>query len=129
MRTADRRLMWHRMFLFLIGFVTGLTERRFTNMRMALSAHLEGVMNGTFLIALGAIWGHVELPPRVEKAARWSALYGTYGNWLFTTLVPRWVPPQPTKSCRSATTENHGRKGWRGRAFAASPLRSSPPWR
>ena len=46
MRTADRGLMWHGMFLFLIGLVTGLTERRFTNMRMALSAHLEGVMNG-----------------------------------------------------------------------------------
>ena len=56
MRTADRRLMWHRMFLFLIGFVTGQQERRFTNMRMALSAHLQGVLNGTFLIALGTIW-------------------------------------------------------------------------
>jgi hydroxylaminobenzene mutase len=53
---------------------------------MALSAHLEGVMNGTFLIAVGAGWGHVELPPRVEKAARWTALYGAYGNWLFTTV-------------------------------------------
>ncbi|WP_232425614.1 hypothetical protein [Mycobacterium sp. JS623] len=41
----------------LVGLVTGLNERRFTNMPMALSAHLEGVMNGTFLIALGAIWG------------------------------------------------------------------------
>jgi hypothetical protein len=40
MRTADRGLMWHGMFLFLIGLVTGLNERRFTNMRMALSAHL-----------------------------------------------------------------------------------------
>jgi hydroxylaminobenzene mutase len=78
--------MWHGMFLFSIGLVTGMNERRFKNMRMALSAHLEGVMNGTFLIALGAIWGHVELPLRVEKAARRSALYGTYGNWLFTTL-------------------------------------------
>jgi (hydroxyamino)benzene mutase len=70
MGTADRRLMWHGLFLFLVGLGTGLNERRFTNMRMALSAHLEGVMNGTFLIALGAIWGHVELSPRVEKAAR-----------------------------------------------------------
>jgi len=55
MQTADRRLTWHGVFLFLIGLVTGLQERRFKNMRMALSAHLEGVMNGTFLIALGAI--------------------------------------------------------------------------
>ena len=48
MQTADRRMMWHGMFLFLIGLVTGLQERRFKNRRMALSAHLEGVMNGTF---------------------------------------------------------------------------------
>jgi (hydroxyamino)benzene mutase len=81
-----RRLMWHGVFLFLIGLVTGTQERRFKNMRMALSAHLEGVMNGTFLMALGAIWGDVELPRPVEQAARWTALYGTYGNWLFTTL-------------------------------------------
>jgi (hydroxyamino)benzene mutase len=85
-RTADRGLMRHGMFLFFIGLVTGLNERRFTNMRMALSAHLEGVMNGMFLTVLGAIWGHIDFPPRVEKAARWLALYGTYGNWLFTTL-------------------------------------------
>ena len=86
MRTADRRLMWHGMFLFLFGLVTGQQERRFTNIRMALSAHLQGVLNGTFLIALSAIWDNVELPPRAEKVARLSALYGTYGNWLFTTL-------------------------------------------
>jgi len=47
----DRRLMWHGMFLFLLGLVTGLLEQRFRNMRMGLSAHLEGLMNGTFLIA------------------------------------------------------------------------------
>ena len=40
-----RGMMWHGMFLFLIGLVTGLNRRRFTNMPMALSAHLEGVMN------------------------------------------------------------------------------------
>jgi hydroxylaminobenzene mutase len=48
--------MWSGMLLFLFGLVTGLLEQRLTNMRMGLSAHLEGVMNGTFLIALGAIW-------------------------------------------------------------------------
>lgn len=85
-QTSDRQLVWHGMFLFLLGLVTGTQQRRFTNMRMALSAHLEGVMNGTFLIALGGVWGHVELPPRVERAVRCTALYGTYGNWLFTTL-------------------------------------------
>ena len=54
MKTQKRRLMWHGMLLFLLGLITGLLEQRFTNVRMGLSAHLEGVMNGILLLALGA---------------------------------------------------------------------------
>ena len=84
---ADRRLMWFGMLLFLLGLVTGLVEQRFTNMRMGVAAHLEGVMNGTFLVALGAIWTEVRLPPPAKAAAYWTALYGTYANWLTTTFA------------------------------------------
>jgi len=83
----NRRLMWHGMFLFLLGLVTGLLEQRFTNMRMGLAAHLEGVMNGTFLLALGAAWNAVRLQPGVKAVAYWTALYGAYANWLVTTLA------------------------------------------
>ena len=86
MGDANRRLMWSGMLLFLLGLVTGLLEQRFTNMRMGVSAHLEGVMNGTFLVALGAIWTEVKLPAPAKMAAYWTALYGTYLNWLVTTL-------------------------------------------
>jgi len=61
--------MWHGMFLFLLGLVTGLLEQRFRNMRMGLSAHLEGLMNGTFLIALGASWSTVRLPQPAKATA------------------------------------------------------------
>ena len=54
---------------------------------MGLAAHLEGVMNGIFLVALGAIWAEVRLSARLEAAAYWSALYGTCANWAFTTLA------------------------------------------
>ena len=87
METANRRLVWHGMFLFLLGLVTGFIEHRFTNVRMGLAAHLEGVMNGTFLVALGAIWGEVRLSPAAKATAYWTALYGTYVNWLVTTLA------------------------------------------
>ena len=87
MQTTNRHLMWYGMLLFLLGLVTGLVEQRFTNVRMGLSAHLEGVMNGTFLVALGAIWTAVRLPPAAEATAYWSAVYGTYANWLVTTLA------------------------------------------
>ena len=58
---TNRRLMFHGMCLFVLGLLTGFAEQRFANVRMGLAAHLEGLMNGTFLIALGAIWIHVRL--------------------------------------------------------------------
>ena len=87
MKSDDRRLMWHGMFLFLLGLVAGLLEQRFTNMRMGVAAHLEGVMNGTFLVALGAIWSEIRLAQPAKATAYWGTLYATYGNWLFTTLA------------------------------------------
>ncbi len=83
----NRRLMWHGMLLFLLGLITGLLETRFTNTRMGLAAHLEGVMNGTFLLALGAGWAHLQLLPKVERAAFWGAVYGSYANWVVTTFA------------------------------------------
>lgn len=87
MDDSKRRLIWHGMFLFLIGLLTGLVEQKFVNPRMGLAAHLEGVMNGTFLIALGAVWAEVRLAERSKTAAYWIALYGAYVNWLATALA------------------------------------------
>jgi (hydroxyamino)benzene mutase len=84
---SSRRLVWHGMFLFLLGLFTGFVEQNFANPRMGLAAHLEGVMNGTFLVALGAVWTQVRLSPRLTGAAYWSALYGTYANWAVTLLA------------------------------------------
>ena len=69
MDDSRRRLIWHGMFLFSLGLLTGFMETKFTNPRMGLAAHLEGVMNGTFLIALGAVWMEV----RDTEARRNSA--------------------------------------------------------
>src|SRR6266508_1115437 len=87
MKVANRGLMWHGIFLFLLGLFTGFAELRFANPRMGLAAHLEGVMNGTFLLALGAAWNEVRLKPGVKTIAYWTALYGAYANWLVTTLA------------------------------------------
>src|SRR6266436_247199 len=84
---SKRWLMWHGMFLFLLGLLTGLVEAHFTNPRMGLAAHLEGVMNGIFLLALGAIWTEVRLAAGPKAIAYWSTLYGTYVNWAVTTLA------------------------------------------
>jgi (hydroxyamino)benzene mutase len=85
--TGNRRLMWHGMLLFLLGLLTGFAEPHFTNARMGLAAHLEGVMNGIFMLALGAIWPQVRLGRGARAVAFWTALYSTYANWFFTTLA------------------------------------------
>jgi (hydroxyamino)benzene mutase len=87
MEAASRRMMWHGFFLFLLGLLTGFAEAHVANVRMGLAAHLEGVMNGIFLIAVGAIWANVRLAPTAKTAAFWLVLYGTYLNWLFTLLA------------------------------------------
>ncbi len=103
--------MWHGMFLFLLGLVTGTRNGASRTSGWTLSEHLEDVMKGTFLMALGAGWRHVELPPAVERAARWTALYGTYGNWLFTSCGRRagYRRANPTLS------EGHHGKPWQER--------------
>ena len=87
MENTNRRLIWDGMFLFLIGLFTGFAEGRFANVRMGLAAHLEGLMNGIFLVVLGAVWTDVRLSPTAKAIAYWTALYGTYVNWLVTTLA------------------------------------------
>jgi hydroxylaminobenzene mutase len=82
-----RRLLFHGIALFLIGLFTGLAEQHFTNVRMALAAHLEGVMNGIFLLAVGAIWNEVKLSSLLSRIAYWALLSGTYGNWIVTTTA------------------------------------------
>jgi (hydroxyamino)benzene mutase len=84
---ANRRLMWHGMFLFLLGLLTGFAETHFANMRMGLAAHLEGVINGIFLLALGAAWNELRLAPAPKSVTFWIALYGTYMNWFVATLA------------------------------------------
>jgi hydroxylaminobenzene mutase len=87
MEDTPRRLYWHGLLLFLLGLITGLVVPRLLNPRMGLSAHLEGIMNGTLLLALGSAWPHLRLSPRMAKIAFAAALYGTYANWLTTTAA------------------------------------------
>ena len=72
--------------LFLLGLLTGALVPMFRSPRIGLSAHLEGVMNGTFLMVLGAIWHHVHLSSSLSRLCFWLLLYGTFANWLFVLL-------------------------------------------
>ena len=111
----NRRLMWHGMFLFLLGLLTGFVEPRFANIRMGLAAHLEGIMNGIFLIGLGAIWNEVRLSSRTKAIAFWTALGGTYGNWFMTTLAAVFG----TNALSPITGTSHGGEPWQEKVVTA----------
>lgn len=75
------------MILFLTGLLTGFVIMALKNPRMGLAAHLEGVMNGTFLVIAGLVWNDLNLSPRKGKMLFWLLLYGTYANWFFSLLA------------------------------------------
>ena len=58
--------------------------------RMGLASHLQGVINGIFLILLGVIWPAFELPSKASSALFWLAVYGTFANWAATFLAAFW---------------------------------------
>jgi hydroxylaminobenzene mutase len=96
------------MFLFLLGLLTGFFEQKFVNPRMGLAGHLQGVMNGTFLIALGAVWEAVKLTARGKSAAFWISLYGTYMNWAATVLAAAFG----TAALNPITAAGHSGQPW-----------------
>lgn len=67
--------------LFLLGLISGLIVPAVANPRLAVSSHIEGVLNGIFLIVLGLVWHKVALSGKALKITYWLALYGTFANW------------------------------------------------
>lgn len=86
----SRKLIRYGVLLFLLGLITGLVIPAMQNPRMGLSSHLEGVMNGMFLIILGLIWSRLNLSQRVLKWGYGLALFGTFTNWITTFLAGVW---------------------------------------
>jgi hydroxylaminobenzene mutase len=73
--------------LFFLGLLSGFAIPGMTNPRMGVSGHLEGVMNGTFLIVIGLAWSRFNLSTAYRTLTYWSLVYGTFANWLFVSLA------------------------------------------
>jgi hydroxylaminobenzene mutase len=80
------KLLFFGVLLFFLGLVVGIFIPMMANPRMGLSSHLEGVMNGFFLIVLGLIWSRLDLSERLLRIAYWLSLFGTFANW-FAVLI------------------------------------------
>lgn len=95
MKASSRHRRGHRLLqlgivLFLLGLLVGFAVPALANPRMGLASHLEGLMNGLFLIALGLIWPRLVLSDRLLSATFWLACYGTFANWTATLLAAAW---------------------------------------
>jgi hydroxylaminobenzene mutase len=83
---AKRRLIRHGVTLFLVGLITGFIVPMTANPRAGLAGHLEGVMNGTFLLALGCAWAELRLGMAASRAVYGLVVFGAWSNWAGTLL-------------------------------------------
>jgi len=57
---------------------------------MALSSHLEAVLNGMFLVLVGLLWPHIHLSDALEVSAVVLIVYSAYANWVAALLAAAW---------------------------------------
>ncbi len=57
------------------------------NPRMGLTAHLEGVMNGMFIVILGLIWNRLIINDKWLSYTFWLTLYGSFANFVAVTIA------------------------------------------
>jgi hydroxylaminobenzene mutase len=80
-KTQGNKLIFYGILLFFLGLVVGLVVPILANPRMGVSSHLEGILNGMFLVLLGLIWQKLDLSEKWLKITFWLAIYGTFANW------------------------------------------------
>ncbi len=80
-------LLFLGILLFLFGLVNGLFIPLMTNPRMGLSAHLEGTLNGIFLVILGLIWDKLLLKDKWLTTTFWLIVYGSFANFVAVTIA------------------------------------------
>ncbi|HTS83303.1 MAG TPA: hypothetical protein VMH40_22090 [Myxococcaceae bacterium] len=73
--------------LFLLGLLTGLFVQEMRNPRAGLAGHLEGVMNGMFLMIAGLAWKELGLRGRAERLTYGLLVFGTFANWATSTAI------------------------------------------
>lgn len=81
------KLIFLGILLFVLGLVIGLFIPMMANPRMGLSAHLEGVMNGMFLVILGLIWQKILFGEKTMKLIYGLTLFGTFANFLSVAIA------------------------------------------
>jgi hypothetical protein len=68
--------------LFVTSLVNGFAISSFPLRRLALSAHLVGLLGAAFLFALGAAWNRFHFARTRGRLAACLAIYGFCGGWV-----------------------------------------------
>jgi hydroxylaminobenzene mutase len=89
-RKPDPALVRAGFVLFTLALLTGFAIPAFLNHRMALAAHVTGILNALILMALGLAWGLLAVSPRQATLTRGAFLYATYANWATSCLGAAW---------------------------------------
>jgi (hydroxyamino)benzene mutase len=85
---AKRGLIWHGLILFFLGLLTGFVIPSMLSPRLGMSAHVEAILNGMFLVLMGGmVWDRLVLSHRIVTAVYWLLLYAGYGSWMFCLLA------------------------------------------
>ncbi|EON77058.1 Hydroxylaminobenzene mutase hab [Lunatimonas lonarensis] len=71
----------------MMGLTIGLFVQNMANPRMGLSAHLEGIMNGLFLMLVGVVWHKFSLSPKWLTTSYWLLIYSTFANVLAVLIA------------------------------------------
>lgn len=76
--------------LFVISLLNGFMIHSLTLPRLALSAHLVGLMGSLFLMVLASTWSKFKLNVKTSKIGSLLALYGFIMGWLLYFLAA-WI--------------------------------------
>jgi hydroxylaminobenzene mutase len=76
--------------LFLFAVLLGLAIPRFTVPRIALSAHLIGILQGLFLVIVGLLWTKLDLTSRQLKTTFFLVVYEAIVATLSNLLAAVW---------------------------------------
>lgn len=85
-RQPSQPLLTGGALLILLGLVLGVVIPVFTNPRMALSAHQQGIIAGILLLVFGLAWKHTALVGRRARFTECVLIVGAYTIWSGTLL-------------------------------------------
>jgi hydroxylaminobenzene mutase len=89
-RQQQARLLQLGLALFLLALLVGILVPRFSVPRLALSVHLLGVLQGTFLVAVSAVWSRLSFSRTTSWLAFWLLAYGCFAAWLANLCGAYW---------------------------------------